>query len=89
MTDELPADLDAVLRLLPPGWILGSLERGNMSWAANLKRGAAEYLLVSDRGYLELYELAGGKQTFVPAPGEHAHSVPPETIAAILRRLSP
>jgi hypothetical protein len=79
-----PPELDTILRMLPGQWRLASLKWWAMGWIADLDARARRFQLVSDRGYIDVYEIVDGQQRHVLPPEEQRTSITPEQVYALL-----
>jgi hypothetical protein len=79
-----PPELDTILRMLPARWTLSSLEWWAMGWVAEIDSRRKKFQLVSDRGYLDVYELVEGQQRHISPPEERRTSLTPKQVCALL-----
>ena len=70
--------------MLPATWVLSSLTWWAMGWVAELALRRRKFQLVSDRGYIDVYEIIEGKQEQVLPPEEQRRSITPEQVHALL-----
>jgi len=84
MKEPLPWELDEIIRSLSKDWKLVSLEFWNMGWFAHLQMKKREFDLVSDRGYIDVYEVVAGRRQHILPPANQIHSISLEQIVALL-----
>ena len=82
-----PEDLTAVLQGLPPDWRLTSYKYEGMGWIAelSLRSGNRRFQLISDRGYIDAFEIRDGKQEHIFPPEDQRISISPGQVRALLQ----
>ena len=75
-------------RLLGGRWKLAAFQRYriNGNWIAGLALGDRHFRLVCDRGYVEVYEITGGRETQILPAEEWRTSISPRQICELLAR---
>jgi len=86
MKQPPPAELEAIVEILPSHWSLSSLKWWAMGWIAELEAQHRRFQLVSDRGYIDVYELIDGKQRQILPPEEQRRTITPEQIQSLLTK---
>ena len=81
-----PPELDMILGMLPGHWTLSSLTWWAMGWVAELDARAKRFQLVSDRGYIDVYEIIDGQQRHVYPPEEQRTSITAEQVYELLTK---
>jgi hypothetical protein len=79
-----PPELNEILRMLPVQWTLASLVWQGMGWIADIDAPSKRFQLVSDRGYIDVYEIVEGKQRHIFPPEEQRTAITPEQVYALL-----
>jgi hypothetical protein len=83
---HLPPELDAILQMLPKQWTLSSLEWWAMGWIADVDARPKQFELVSDRGYIDVYEMVDGHPRQVFPPEERRTFITPEQVCELLTK---
>jgi hypothetical protein len=81
-----PPKLETILRILPANWMLSSHRRWAMGWVADIDARPRCFQLVSDRGYIDVYEIIDGKQKQVFPPEDQRTHITPEQVSVLLMK---
>ena len=81
-----PPELHEILSLLQGSRLL-SLEFWSMGWVAVLESKQKTFQLVSDRGYIDAYELVEGRQIAIPPPEDQRISIKPGQVCELLLQM--
>lgn len=84
MSKPIPSELNQILQALPKDSSLSSLEFWNMGWMAHLSIETKKFYLVSDRGYVDVYEIVDEQKKHILAPEDQRLSITPSQIIALL-----
>jgi hypothetical protein len=80
-----PEELDAILNPSGGTWELSSLKWWAMGWTAEFRVQRREFRLVSDRGYIDAYELINGKDEHLFPPEDQRIRITPKQVRALIQ----
>ena len=81
-----PPELERIRSLLPTDWAQTSFRFAGMGWVADFEFRSRLFQLVSDRGYIDVYEITDGKRRHVFPPEEQRGSISPEQVCELLKK---
>jgi hypothetical protein len=81
-----PPELERIRSMLPTDWAQTSFRFGGMGWVADFEFRSRLFQLISDRGYIDVYEIVDGKQRHVFPPEEQRISISPEQVYELLTK---
>ena len=81
-----PPELERIKSMLPADWAQTSFRFGGMGWVADFEFRSRRFQLISDCGYIDVYEITDGKQRHVFPPEEQRISISPEQVYELLRK---
>jgi len=79
-----PEELEVILNHTNGTWELSSLTWWAMGWTAEFRVKRRSFRLVSDRGYIDAYELINGKDYHLFPPEEQRLSITPHQVRALI-----
>ncbi|MBI5932474.1 MAG: hypothetical protein HY867_02105 [Chloroflexi bacterium] len=85
MTRKNPIELNQIMQFLGDEWKLISVGFWNMGWFADLQIKERKFQLVSDRGYIDVYEKIEEKLLPILPPFEQRLSITPAQVSALLK----
>ncbi|MBK9925768.1 MAG: hypothetical protein IPP66_10790 [Anaerolineales bacterium] len=85
MEKQLPSELSEIMKELPEDSKLISLDFWSMGWIAFLETTNRQFKLVSDRGYIDTYEIAEGKAQFILPPESQRLFISSAQIALLIK----
>lgn len=80
----LPDELTEIQKALSAGWELDLFKPWAMGWLANLSCGKKRFQLVSDGGYINVYEIVEGTARPIAPPEDQRKAITPSQVARIL-----
>lgn len=80
----LPDELTEIQKALSADWKLDLFKYWAMGWLANLSSGKKRFQLVSDRGYINVYEIVEGTAKQIVPPEDQRKTIAPGQVAQIL-----
>jgi hypothetical protein len=85
---DIPDGLREIQRLLDPKWKLAAWQRYriNGNWIAGLEFVGRHFRLVSDRGYVEVYEITDGSERQILPPVDQRTSISTGQIYELLAK---
>ena len=78
---NLPTELERVLEYLPSDTAVIQSDPGGMRWAATIDVKSQRFLLLSDRGYIDVVKEGSGP---VPPPEDQRLSIAANQVAALI-----
>lgn len=85
MKKQLPPELSEIMQELPKDSKLISLDFWSMGWTAFLETKSRKFKLVSDRGYIDTYEIVEGKAQLILPPESQRLSITPAQISLLIK----
>jgi hypothetical protein len=84
----MPDPLREIRRSLDPNWSVIVWQRYNVfdNWIAGLEFCGRHFRLVSDRGYVEVYEITGGQENQIVPPKDQLTSISPKQVYELLAK---
>ena len=86
--NDIPDRLREIHGLLGAKWKLAAWQqyRIHSNWIAGLEFGDRHFRLVCDRGYVDIYEIAGGRESQILPPEDQRTSISPRQIYELLAK---
>jgi hypothetical protein len=84
MRRNVPDELTEVFQGLNPGSQLTSFQHWSMEWIAELSVHHRRFMLVADRGYIDVSEVVDGKQKTIHPPENQRASISPAEVRLLL-----
>ena len=85
---DIPDCLREIQQLLGAKWHLAAFQRYrvNGNWIAGLECEGRHFRLVCDRGYVDVYEIVGERESQILPPSEQRTSISPRQIYELLAK---
>lgn len=85
-SNAIPLELQRVLTHLSPGCKLAAFKTWQMGWTATIafSRGNRRFRLVSDRGYVDAYDISSGKEHHLFPPKDQRVAISPSQVASLI-----
>jgi hypothetical protein len=83
---SIPAELEGVLKHSSGSWKLTSFKTWAMGWVATIhvQKGRRQFRLVSDRGYIDAYDVTGDQEQHLFPPEDQRLEISPAQVATLI-----